>query len=56
MTVDVNVMAKKRVDISKLVNNEELKMIIRKLVIYKDNKRCIEYTKSFEKPAQSKYN
>ena len=30
-------------------------MIVRKLVIYRDNEKSIGFTKSFEKPVQNKY-
>lgn len=49
-------MVERRVDASKSVTNRKHEIIVRELVIYKDNKRCIELTKSFEKPAQNKYN
>lgn len=40
-------MAKKRVDASELVIDKELEMIIRELMIYKDNNKSIGLTKSF---------
>lgn len=49
-------MTEKKADASKLVTNKELEMIIKELVIYKDNNRCIRHTKSFEKPIKNKYN
>lgn len=55
MRMDANVMAKKRVDASKLVTNEELEIIVKDLVIYRDNKKSIGLTASFEKPTQNKY-
>lgn len=54
MNADINVIAEKKIDASKPVNNEELKIIVREVVIYRDNKRCIMLTKSFEKLAQNK--
>lgn len=44
-------MAMKRVDTSKFVTNKKYKMIIREIVIYGDNKKSIELTKSFERLA-----
>lgn len=54
-TAHANVLAKKRVDASKLVINEKLEIIDRELVIYRDNKKSIALIRSFEKPAQNKY-
>lgn len=48
-------MAERRADVSILIIDEEFKMIIRELVIYKDNKRSIRFTKSFGRPAKNKY-
>lgn len=52
---DTNVVAEKRADAKKSVTNKELKKTFRELVIYKNNKRSIGFTKSFERPAQNKY-
>ena len=53
---DTNIIAKKKANLSKSITNEELEMIVRELVIYRDNKKCIELIKSFEKPVLNKYN
>lgn len=54
-TANTNKLAKKKADNSKPVINEKLKIIVRELMIYKDNKRNIRLTKSFERPVQNKY-
>lgn len=48
-------MAKKRANTSKLIANKELEIIVRELLTYEDNKRCIKLIKNFEKSAQNKY-
>lgn len=53
-TADTNVMVKRRADTNKPVTDEALEMTIRELVIYRNNKRSIGFTKSFEKLAQNK--
>ena len=53
MTADPKILVKKKANASKLVTSEEYEMIVIELVIYRDNKRCIGLTKSFEKSIQN---
>ena len=54
-TADANIMAEKRADANEPVTDKKLEMIVRELMIYKDNKRSIGFNKRFERPAQNKY-